>query len=284
MPIVDCFSRWRNTRFLKRKSDALEEFIKHKNAVERFTDRKISIIRLDNAKEFIAGDFKAYCDSEGILLEVIVPDASPQNGVAERSNALLASMARAMLIDANMKDWFWPLAVQAATHIINRLPTSALPAGTTPFHLWMNKPPDLSHLRIFGTRVVSRKTYSDSLNKITARGEQGVFVGYASNAKGYLIWFPDAHIVSVRRDVIFLDPADQPVANPVGSSTLWDDVFYDLERRFMDPAQRNATTVAPVPSYVLNSVGICILFYLRQIVLDRPLQLAKSLRLKPLYP
>lgn len=239
MPIVDCFSRWRNTRFLKRKSDALDEFIKYRTAVERFTNLKIAVIRLDNARELVLGDFQRYADAEGITLEKIIPDASPQNGVAERSNALLASMARAMLIDAGFTDWFWPLAVQAATHIINRLPTAALPAGKTPFHLWMKKPPNLSHLRIFGTRVVSRKTNSDSLNKITPRGEQGRFVGYATDAKGYLIWFPESHTVLPRRDVIFLDPPDQPATNPVDSSTMWDDVLFDLERRFTEPAQRD---------------------------------------------
>ena len=76
-----------------------------------------------------------------------------------------------MLVDSNLKDFFWPLAIQAATHIINRLPTSVLPPDKTSFHLWMSKALDLSHLHIFGSRVVARKTYADKLNKITPRGE-----------------------------------------------------------------------------------------------------------------
>ncbi len=250
MSIVDDCSRWRSTRFLKNKSDALTEFIIYRTAVERYTGRKIAVIRLDNAQELIKGQFQRYCDTEGITLEKIIPDASPQNGVAERSHALICSMARAMLIDANLADFFWPLAAQAATHILNRLPTAALPPDTTPFHLWWKKPPDLSHLRIFGTRVVSRKTNADSLNKITARGEQGIFVGYATDAKGYLIWFPESRTVRARRDVTFLEPVVLPSPNPVGSSPLWDDVFSDLEKRFVDPAQRTVPPVASEPSSV----------------------------------
>lgn len=249
MSIVDCCSRWRSARFLKQKSDALAEFTQYKTTVERYTGRKIAVVRLDNAREFVAGDFQKYCDSEGISFEKTVPYASPQNGVAERSHALLCSMARAMLVDANLPDYFWPLAIQTANHILNRLPTSALPPDTTPFHLWMNKPPDLSHLRIFGSRVIARKPNAEKLPKTAARGELGRFVGYATDAKGYLIWMVDRRVVRVRRDVQFLDPVDTSSEIPATRSTMWDDVFADLERRFMEPAQRaESTTVPPTQS------------------------------------
>lgn len=261
MPIVDDFSRWRSTRFLKSKSDALSEFIIYRTATERFTGRKIAIVRLDNAQELISGEFEQYCAREGITYEKSIPDASQQNGTAERSIGIITAMARAMLVDANLPDFFWPLAVQTATHIVNRLPTAALPPDITPFHLWWKKPPDISHFQIFGTRVIARKTNSDSLTKTVPRGEPGIFVGYAVDARGYLIWFPDAKCVRARRDVKFLDVPDQPSTDPVGSSPLWDDIMNELERRFLDPAERNAPsrpteTIPPSLSVPVTPVSV----------------------------
>ncbi|KAJ3816197.1 hypothetical protein F5880DRAFT_1439864, partial [Lentinula raphanica] len=90
-----------------------------------------------------------------------------------------------MLVDGKLSHWFWPLSTQAAVHIKNRVPHSALPRDTTPFQRWLRKRADLSHLRPFGALVTARKTNSDSLNKAVERGEEGRFVGYARDAKGY---------------------------------------------------------------------------------------------------
>ncbi|KAJ7770852.1 hypothetical protein DFH07DRAFT_680884, partial [Mycena maculata] len=54
-----------------------------------------------------------------------------------------------------------------------------------PFECWFQRKPDLSHLRLFGALVTSRKTNSDVLNKVVPRGEEGRFVGYAKDSKGY---------------------------------------------------------------------------------------------------
>ena len=43
-----------------------------------------------------------YCKAHGITYEKTIPDSPPQNGVAERTNLTVATMARAMLIDANL--------------------------------------------------------------------------------------------------------------------------------------------------------------------------------------
>ena len=231
MPIVDYYSRHRVVKFLKYKSEASSEFIKYNTAMERLTNHEIAVVCLDNAPELVEGEFRRHCEAEGIVFEKTVPDVSQQNGVVERSNGLLASMGRAVLIDANLSDFFWPLAIQAACHMLNRLHTSGLPAGITPHHLWWGKPPDLSHLRVFGTRVA-------------ACGEVGRFVGYATDAKGYLIWFPNTRSVQARRDVAFVEPFDDPAPVPAGTSSIWDDVFTELERRFLDASE----STSPVPA------------------------------------
>ncbi|KAJ7927691.1 copia protein, partial [Mycena leptocephala] len=104
-----------------------------------------------------------------------------------------------MLVDSGLSSWFWPLAAQAGVHVKNRVPHASLDRDTTPFQHWFRKRPDLSHLRPFGALVTSRKTNSDELNKVTSRGEEGRFVGYARDSKGYLIWFPHSRSIRPRR-------------------------------------------------------------------------------------
>jgi hypothetical protein len=176
------------------------------------------------------GQFAAHCESEGITYEKTVPEAPSQNGVAERCNLTLASMARAMLIDSDLSDWFWPFAIQAAVHIKNRVPHSNLPPHKTPFEFWHGYKPNLSHLRHFGAYCTSRITPSNALQKFDPRGESGQFLSYAKDAKGYLVWVPNpgghGGALKTRRDVIF---HGLPIPAPAPSvhddlTPLWDDV------------------------------------------------------------
>jgi hypothetical protein len=142
-------------------------------------------------------------------------------------------MTHAMLIDASLTFWFWPLAAQAAVHIKNRIPHASNPPNVTPFEGWFKCKPDLSHLRPFGALVTSRKTSSMELMKLEPRGEEGRFVGYAHNSKGYLIWFPDSRSIRPRRDVEFHGFPDFLPSPPL-SEILWDNIPMDLEPRFRD--------------------------------------------------
>ena len=171
---------------MKTRTEALSLFIQFKTTAENFTGERITFLRVDNAPELIHGHMKTFCQSHGITYEKTVPDSPPQNGVAERTNLTICSMARAMLIDANLRDFFWPFAVMAATHIKQRVPHSNIPDGTTPFELWFHHRPDLSHLRPFGSPCTAR-IISPHQTKFEPRGETGRFLGYARDSKGYLI-------------------------------------------------------------------------------------------------
>jgi hypothetical protein len=231
---VDCCGRFISLFFMRTRDEALQCFIEFRTYAEKFTGEKISILRIDNAPELIRGRMEVYCKSEGIIFEKTVPDSPSQNGVAERCNLTIASMARAMLIDADLSDWFSPFAIQAAVHIKNRIPHSILPPDKTPFQFWHRYKPNLSHLRIFGSHCTSR-IISNNLSKFDARGESGRFLGYAKDAKGYLVWIPGPNgrggSVKTRRDVIFHDlpvPVTPVTVPPVNDhlSPLWDDVMY----------------------------------------------------------
>jgi hypothetical protein len=215
---------------MKSRDEALQCFIDFRTLAENFCGEKTVILRVDNAPELTKGKFASYCKAEGITYEKTVPDAPSQNGVAERCNLTLGSMARAMLIDADLSSWFWPFAIQAAVHIKNRVPHSNLPPHQTPFQFWHHHKPNLSHLRLFGAPCTSRIIPSESLLKLDPRGESGRFLGYAKDAKGYLIWIPGpgghGGGLKTRRDVIFHHlPNPPPVPSTHDEFTpLWEDV------------------------------------------------------------
>lgn len=205
---IDDFSRFITLFLMKSRSEAPSLFAQFRTAAENFCKEKITLLRVDNAPELIHGQMETYCKTNGISYEKTVPDSPAQNGVAERTNLTICSMARAMLIDANLRDYFWPFAVLAATHIKQRVPHASLPPTTTPFQLWFHHRPDLSYLRPFGTTCTSR-ILSETHSKFQPRGESGRFLGYAKDAKGYLVWVPNPNgnggSVKVRRDVTFHD-------------------------------------------------------------------------------
>ena len=216
---------------MKSRDEALEHFTNFHTIAENFCGSKITLLRVDNAPELTKGKFASYCQNAGIAYEKTVPDTPNQNGITERCNLTLASMTRALLIDADLSDWFWPFAIQTAVHIKNRVPHSSLSPSQTPFELWHGHKPNLAHLRPFGTSCTTR-ILSNSLTKFAPCGESGRFLGYAKDAKGYLIWVPGplgrGGTVKVRRDVIFHD-FPSPISAPTSHndfSPLWDDVLF----------------------------------------------------------
>jgi hypothetical protein len=228
---IDCYSRYISLFLMKTRDEALQHFSLFRSLAQNFTGECLTILRVDNAPELTRGQMEAYCKTEGISYEKTVPYSPPQNGVAERTNLTIASMTRAMLIDADLSDYFWPFATQASVHIKNCAPHSALPPNQTPFSFWHHYKPNLSHLRLFGAPCTSR-ILSDSLSKFDARGESARFLGYPKDAKGYLVWItgPSGRggSVKTRRDVIFHDhpvPAEKPPLHNY-FAPLWDDMTF----------------------------------------------------------
>jgi hypothetical protein len=209
---------------MKSREEAPQCFVDFCSIAENFSQQTITILRVDNAPELISGKLHAFCKTRGITYEKTVLDSPNQNGVAERCNLTLGSMVRALLIDADLSYWFWPFAVQTAVHIKNRVPHSSLPPHTTPFQLWHQRKPNLSHLRLFGAHCTSRILPTPQ-PKFAPRGESGRFLGYAMDAKGYLIWVTGPNgrggSVKIRRDVTF---HGFPSVENSDHSLLWDEV------------------------------------------------------------
>jgi transposase InsO family protein len=112
---------------------------------------KVKYFRTDGGGEY-EKELKEHLRSLGITHETTAPYSPQQNGVSERLNRTLNEMVRAMLLEANMPDRFWPDAILFAADIKNILPHSSI-QNTTPYGLFLGEFPRYDILRPFGCIV-----------------------------------------------------------------------------------------------------------------------------------
>ena len=202
---IDDYSRFSWIAIISDKTGrtALNQFIRYKVWAERYTGFSIKTLRTDGGGEYINDQFNTYLSIMGIERQVTVARTPQQNGVAERANRTIMEAARSMLHVAGLPMSFWEYAVLTAVYLRNRSPTKAL-TDATPYEAWRGDKPDLSHLRVFGCRAYMHLDRTKR-SKLQPRSIPVIFVGYAAEAKGWLVYDPvssnkKAH---VSRDVTF---------------------------------------------------------------------------------
>jgi len=150
--IVDDYSRFVWTLFLSSKDEAFDEFLIWLKKIENKLDLKLVSIRTDHGTEFENSSFGAYCDDNGIDHNFSAPRTPQQNGVVERMNRTLESMARTMLLCSKLPRNFWAEAVSTACYIRNRVMIRSL-LNKTPYELLRGRKPNVSHFRCFGSKM-----------------------------------------------------------------------------------------------------------------------------------
>ena len=82
---------------------------------------KLKKIKSDNGKEFDNTNIEAYCDEVGIKYEVSATYTPKQNGVVERKNRTLITLARTMLDEYNTPEALWAEAINTACFASNHV-------------------------------------------------------------------------------------------------------------------------------------------------------------------
>ncbi|KAE8703105.1 hypothetical protein F3Y22_tig00110474pilonHSYRG00127 [Hibiscus syriacus] len=196
---VDVFSRRVWVYPMKSKDEVLRIFLKWKNMIENQTGRKIKRLRTDNGGEYKSDPFFDVCHEYGIVRHFTVRNTPQQNGVAERMNQTLLEKVRCMLSNAGLGKAFWAEAVTYASHLINRLPSSAI-GGKTPLEVWSGKPAtDYDSLHIFGSIAY----YHVKESKLDLREKKALFMGITHGVKGFRLWCLDTKKIICSRDVTF---------------------------------------------------------------------------------
>ncbi|KAJ9542522.1 hypothetical protein OSB04_029028 [Centaurea solstitialis] len=184
--LVDEFSRFTWTFFLRHKGDAAEEIILFIKKIEVRTGLPVRSIRSDNGTEFKNYTLDAFLNDKGISQQFSAVRSPQQNGVVERKNRTLCEAARSMLCEANLPTYFWAEAVNTACYTQNRsLITKRL--GKTPYELFKGKKPKIGFFHVFGCTCYVLND-RDHLGKFDPKGDEGIFVGYSLTPKAYRVY------------------------------------------------------------------------------------------------
>ena len=185
--ILDDRSNWGFTFGLRLKSDAFSSY----RTTEAFLERSCAVtvlnVRCGGELELTAGQMGEHFTSKGIVVQRTVPYAHQQNGKSERYIRTIEEGGQALLADAGLPMSFWLDAVLTRQYLVNRLPTSTLPADTTPFELIHNgRKPDLSHLRVWGCDCYV--AVPDEIRpKAGSKRYRAIFVGYEEHRIGWRV-------------------------------------------------------------------------------------------------
>ena len=100
-------------------------------------------------------------------------------------------MARSMMNERNISQTFWVEAIHTSVHILNKAhlrPNS----DKNPYELLFGIPVSIKQFKVFGSKCYI-KNNDEHLGKYDDRADEGIFLGYATNSKGYRCYNKSLH-------------------------------------------------------------------------------------------
>ncbi|GJX84098.1 retrovirus-related pol polyprotein from transposon TNT 1-94 [Tanacetum coccineum] len=169
--IVDDYSRYTWTHFLRSKDETPGVLIDFLTLVQRGLHAQVTTVRTDKGTEFLNKTLHAYFAKEGIRHETSTARTPEQNGVVERRNRTLVEAARTMLSAAKVPLFFWAEAIATACFTQNR--SLVIPRHEkTPYHIINARKPSVKFFHIFGSLAHLRD--GENLDKMKEKAK-----GYA---------------------------------------------------------------------------------------------------------
>jgi deoxyuridine 5'-triphosphate nucleotidohydrolase len=150
---------------------------------------------LGRSKEFLT--MISECD---FVLETTGSDASSQNGMAERPNRTYGQMMRCILHAAGLGPEFWSYALIYSTYVKNRIYHHSI--KSTPYMKFTGTKPDLTNLRIFGSKIFSKKPGKRPY-KLDRHSDTGLFLGYTATDRNVIYFDTSTARIKTATYVIF---------------------------------------------------------------------------------
>lgn len=182
---LDDFSGYAETILIRAKSEAASAVVDLLVRWQRQTGRKVKTLRTDQGTEFL-GVLAEYCRRKGIERQLSTAYTPEQNGRAERLNRTLIERARALLMEHELPKAVWSEAMMTASYIRNRCSSTH---QKTPYEMFYNEVPDVSHLRVYGCKAYAY-VEKDDRGKLDATSEEHALVGYSNHSKAYRLLRP----------------------------------------------------------------------------------------------
>ncbi|GJV07183.1 retrovirus-related pol polyprotein from transposon TNT 1-94 [Tanacetum coccineum] len=159
--IVDDYSRYTWTRFLRSKNEAFDQFKIFSRKIQNQLRCLMVSIRTDHGREFDNEvQFEEFCNANGITHNFSAPRTPQSNGVVEKKNRTLQEMSRTMLNEQSLPQNVWCNAVDTSKYILNRILIRDI-LDKTPYELLRGRKPTLDYFRVFGSKcfILNTKSY-----------------------------------------------------------------------------------------------------------------------------
>ena len=92
------------------------------------------------------------------------------------------------------------LCLETVVYILNRVPSKSV--DVTPYEIWTNKKPYLSHMKVWGCPTYVKLILLDNLE---AKSDKCLFVGYPKETMGYHFYNALEPKVFVSKHVVFVE-------------------------------------------------------------------------------
>nr|GFA68292.1 retrotransposon protein, putative, unclassified [Tanacetum cinerariifolium] len=205
--IVDDYSRYTWTHFLRCKDETPEVLIDFLRLVQRGLQAQVRVVRTNKGTEFLNQTLYTYFAAEGILHQTFVARTPAQNGIVERQNRTLVEAARTMLSAAKVPLFSWAEAIATACFTQNR--SLVIPRHEkTPYHIINDRKPSVKFFHIFGS-VCYIVSDGENLDKMKEKGDECIFVGYSNQSRAYRVFNKRTRVVSKSSAVSAADALNQ---------------------------------------------------------------------------
>nr|GEY15635.1 hypothetical protein [Tanacetum cinerariifolium] len=184
--IVDDYSRYTWTHFLRSKDETPEVLINFLRLIQRGLQAQVRVVRTNKGTKFFNQTLHAYFATEGILHQTSIAQTPEQNGVVKRRNRTFVEAARTMLSAAKVPLFFWAEAIATACFTQNR--SLVIPRHEkTPYHIINDQKPSVKFFHIFGS-ICYIVNDGENLNKMKEKGDECIFVGYSTQSRAYRVF------------------------------------------------------------------------------------------------
>ncbi|GJT93540.1 retrovirus-related pol polyprotein from transposon TNT 1-94 [Tanacetum coccineum] len=255
--IVDDFSRYTWTHFLRSKDETPGVLIDFLTLVQRGLHAQVTTVRTDKGTEFLNKSLHAYFAKEGIRHETSTARTPEQNGVVERRNRTLVEAARTMLSAAKVPLFFWAEAIATACFTQNR--SLVIPRHEkTPYHIINARKPSVKFFHIFGSLCYIVRD-GENLDKMKEKGDACIFVGYSTQSKAYRVFNKRTRMIVETIHVNF-DELPQMASDHVSSDPVPQCPATVLEQDSLSPGPQSPENVPQVADTVTTSNELELLY------------------------
>jgi hypothetical protein len=132
-----------------------------------------------------------------------------------------------MMNESNISQTYWVKSIHTAVHILNKYHLKPQ-SDKTPCELWFGRPASIKHFKVFGSKCCI-KNNDENIGKYDVRDDEGIFLGYATNSKGYRCYNKRLHELI---DCIDIKVDEEiPVRNVSNVEPRTQDIFEDEDEQ-----------------------------------------------------